>query len=107
MLNNLEQAIEELEKANQALAAEDPGALEQMECAARKRAQAIDSVVALLAAGQPTISQLGRLRRIHLSGILSMRRIEIAREAIREDLSSLIQQGHALSGYHSNSSARP
>jgi hypothetical protein len=36
-----------------------------------------------------------------------MQRIEIARQAIREDLSSLIQQGHALSGYHSNSSARP
>jgi hypothetical protein len=107
MHNDLEQAIEDLEKANAVLVAEDPGALEQVECAARNRAQAIDSVAALLAAGQPTVSQLGRLRRIHSSGILSMQRMEIARQAIHEDLRSLIQQGHALSGYHSNSSARP
>jgi hypothetical protein len=107
MHNDLEQAIEDLEKANRDLVAEDPGALERVERAARNRAQAIDRVVALIAAGHPTISQLGRLKRIHLNGILSMQRIEIARQAIREDLSSLIHQGHALSGYHSNSSARP
>jgi hypothetical protein len=107
MLASLDQAIEDLEKANQALAGEDPGAMEQMECAAHKRAQAIDAVVALLATSQPTIGQVSRLRRIYLSGILSMHRIEIARQAMREDLRSLIAQGHALSGYRSNSSARP
>lgn len=107
MPNGLEQAIEDLEKANQALASEDPGALEQMDYAARRRAQAIEAVVALLAHAEPSISQVGRLRRIYLSGILSMQRIEMARQTIREDLRALIAQGHALSGYRSNSSVRP
>src|SRR4051794_10450063 len=98
-MNPLELAIHHLERTHRALVAENPSYFVSLDRAARNRCLAIEAVTALLENCEPTPDQLTRLNRIALSGILSIERIRLARQEVREELASLGQEGRILSGY--------
>ena len=101
---DLEAVIRELEAAQRDIVAENPEDFGALSVVARRRALALDSVVALLKTIEPSTVQLGRLKRIHLGGILSVERIRLAREGVREEVADLSRQERVISGYRSGSS---
>lgn len=103
-MSELEQGLQALERAHQILVAEDPSDFGRLEQAVRGRGLAMEAVLGLFPASCPSAGQLARLKRIHLSGILTTERIRLARQALCAELSALTQQSHVLSGYHSSSS---
>jgi hypothetical protein len=101
---DLEAALQELETAQRELVAENPEDFGSLSLVAQRRSQALDSVLALLETAEPSAVQLGRLKRVHLGGILSVERIRLAREGIREEVADLSRQERVISGYRAGSS---
>src|SRR3954469_14685161 len=106
-MNNLESEIQRLERAHQRLVAENPGDFAALAAVSQERALAIESVSEMLDKSEPTPDQLARLNRIHLSGILSLQRIRLARQEVREELTCLSREARVLSGYHAGSITQP
>ena len=106
-MTGLEQAIRSLELAHRELVGEYPADFVRVGGAVRGRSLAIDSLLELLKGSELTAAEMGRLQGIHLGGILSMERIRVVRQIIREELVDLSQQGRVLSGYQAGSITEP
>lgn len=102
---NVENALQQLELAQRELVGENPSDFDSLERLGRNRGLAIDAVLELIENPGLTADQLDRLKRVHLGGILSVERIRSERQAVREELSRLSQQGRVLSGYLSGATS--
>lgn len=102
-MRDVELALQQLELAQRELVGENPSDFNSLERLGRDWGLAIDAVLELIENPGLTAEQLDRLKRVHVSGILCVERIRGARQAVREELSRLSQQGRVLSGYQSGS----
>ena len=102
-MRNVELALQQLELAQKELVGGNPSDFDSLERLGRNRGLAIDAVLELIENPGLTADQMDRLKRVHVGGILSVERIRGERQAVREELSRLSQQGHLLSGYQSGS----
>ncbi len=98
-MGKFEIALQQLELAQRELVAANPSDFESLERLGKNRGAAINAILELVEDTEPSIDQLERLKRIHLGGILSVERIRGARQAFREELARLSQQGQLLAGY--------
>ena len=98
-MRNLEIALQRLELAQRELVAANPSDFESLGQLGKNRGLAIDAVLELIEDSEPSANQLDRLKRVCLGGILSVERIRGARQAVREELARLNQQGQVLAGY--------
>ena len=104
-MRNVENALQQLELAQGELAAGNPSDFESLEQLGRNRGLAIDAVLDLIENSELNRDQLDRLKRVYLGGILSVVRISGARQAFREELSRLSQEGHLIAGYQIGSNS--
>jgi hypothetical protein len=104
-MRDVENALQQLELAQRELMGGNPSDFDNLERLGRNRGLAIDAVLELVENPGLTAEQLDRLKRVHLGGILSVERIRAERQAVREELSRLSQQGRVLSGYQSGSTS--
>ena len=106
-MRNVENALQQLELAQRELVAGNPSDFDRLERLGRNRGLAINAVLELIESPGLNAEQLDRLKRIHLGGILSVERIRGERQAVRDELSRLNQEGRVLSGYQSGSTSGP
>jgi hypothetical protein len=102
-MDDLEQAVQTLERVHRDLTSHGPDDFEGLERAVRNRAASLDSVLALMTNVPPSDDQVARLKRVHLGGLLSIARIQAARQALRQELASVSQRARVISGYHAGS----
>ena len=98
-MRKMESVLQALELAQRELVAANPSDFESLQRLGQNRGAAIDALLSSMNDAELSTEQLDRLKRVHLGGILSVERIRGARQAVREELVGLSQQGKLLAGY--------